>query len=170
MKDPAYLLLLLLLLASTILLQVLALVENQMVLLQESLSALWANVRSKRAASLGMAFVVQHQSVLGDEALAAELTEMRLRLLRGLRGDLNDSGLRLLLLLLDLLVRLLLRDLNRLLLGNLLLDNLRLRGLLVLLLLVDLDLLVLLVAVRWALQNLIDDFTVRGDDLNWHWG
>lgn len=93
-----------------------------------------------------MTFVVQHQSVLCDEALSAELTEVRFSLLLRWRRNLNDCGL---LDLLILLLLLLLRNLDCLLLDNLLF-NLRC-SLLIMLLLVDLNLLVLLISVRWTL-------------------
>jgi hypothetical protein len=129
----------------------LTLVEDKMVLLQEGLAAFGANVRPERATSFRMAFVMQSESVLGHEALAAELTEMRFRLLLRRRLNLDDGRL------LGLL-RLLLCNLNRWLLHHLLLDRGSLLSLLRLLRLVDLDLLVLL-RVRRTLENLIDDFT-----------
>lgn len=100
--------------------------------------------------------------MLGNEALPAELTEVCLRLLLRRRSDLYDL-LNLLCLLLVLL-----GNLDRWLLDNLLLD-LSLLLWLRLILLVDLNLLMLLVAVRWTLENLVDHFPVRCDDLNWHW-
>lgn len=136
--------------------------ENEMVLLQESFAALGTDVRSKRAASVWMTFVVQYQSVLRNEAFPTELTEVCLRLLLRRRSDLYDL-LNLLCLLL-----ILLGNLNCWLLNNLLLDLCLLLGL-GLSLLVDLNLLMLLVAVRWTLENLIDHFSIRCDDLNWHW-
>lgn len=100
--------------------------------------------------------------MLRHKALSTELTEVGLSFLLRWRSDLNNL-LNLLCLLLVLL-----GDLNCWLLDNLLLDlSLLLR--LWLRLLVNLNLLMLLIPVRWTLENLIDHFPVRGDDLNWHW-
>lgn len=108
-----------------------------MVLLQEGFAAFRTDVRSQRATPIRMALVVQHQAVLRHKALPAELAEVRFRLLLRRRRDLHDRRL------LHLLVLLLLRDLHGLLLHHLLLD-LRIRRLLRLLRLMDLNLLVLL--------------------------
>lgn len=154
--------LLLLLFTSSVLLQVLTLMKDEVILLQESFSALGTHVRAKCAASIWMPLVVEHKTVLSYETLSAELTEMGLGLLLRRRRNLNDRRLLVLILLL------LLCDLNRLLLDRLLL-NLSRALLLILVLMVDLDLLMLLVAMVWTLKNLIDDFTVRRDDLHWDW-
>lgn len=148
--------------------------ENEMVLLQKCLSALGTHVASERATAVGMALIVQHQAVLGNEALAAELTEMRFGFLLWRRCDLNDCGL---------LLRLLLGHLNGLLLNYLLLNlRRRVRDLLHLRLGLDLNLLRLLgvrlgldlnllimLGVRWTLKDLVHHLARRSNDLNWHW-
>lgn len=131
--------------------------ENEMVLLQECLSALGTHVASERATAVGMALIVQHQAVLGNEALAAELTEMRFGFLLWRRCDLNDRGLLLLLL------GLLLGHLNGLLLDYLLLNlrlglDLNLLRLLGVRLGLDLNLLIML-GVRWTLKDLVHHLT-----------
>lgn len=136
--------------------------ENEMVLLQKGFATLGADMGPECAASVWMTFVMQNQTVLRHEALSAELTEVCLRFLLRRRSDLYDL-LNLLCLLLILLC-----NLNRRLLYNLLLDLSLLLGL-CLSLLVNLNLLMLLISVRWTLENLIDHFSVRGNDLNWHW-
>jgi hypothetical protein len=98
----------------------LTLMKNEMVLLEEGLSALGANVRTKCAASVGMAFIVKHKAVLGHKALSAELAKVRFGLLLRRRRNLNDGGLLDLLLLLLGLLRLMLH-LNSLLLHEVLL-------------------------------------------------
>lgn len=133
-----------------------------MVLLQKGFATLGADMGPECAASIWMTFVMQNQTVLRHEAFSAELTEVSLRFLLRRRSDLYDL-LNLLCLLLILLC-----NLNRRLLNNLLLDLSLLLGL-CLSLLVNLNLLMLLIPVRWTLENLIDHFSVRGDDLNWHW-
>lgn len=132
----------LLLLVAAILLQVLSLMENEMILLQEGFAAFGADMGAERATAVWMTLVVQHQSVLGDEALATELTEMRFRFLLRWGRDLNDRRLLLLLLLCHL---------NCLLLDDLLLYLRSLLLVLILLRLVDLDLLMLLRGMRRTL-------------------
>lgn len=101
--------------------------------------------------------------MLSNEALSTELTEMCLRLLLRGRSDLHDSRLLILSLLL-----LLLRDLHCLLLNDLLFNlSVRLLGLRLLRLLMNLNLLMLRSVIR-TLQNLVDDFTARCNDLNWY--
>lgn len=131
-----------------VLLQMLTLVQHQVVLLEERLTAL-AHVRPHGAASVRVASVVQQQPVLGGEALAAVATVVGLGL--GLR---HHYGL---LVLLDLLL-----DLLGLLLLLLLLNHLNLVGLL-LLHLVVLNLLLLGWALR--LDGLLNHLAGGGDYL-----
>lgn len=81
--------------------QMLALMQHQMILLEERLST-FTNMGAHRAAAVWMSSIVLHEAVLGSESLAAAGTEMRFRLVGRRHGD-----HMLLLLLLDVLQMLL---------------------------------------------------------------
>lgn len=135
--------------APLVLLQMLALVKHEVVLLEEGLTAL-ADMGSYGAAAVRVASVVEEQTVLGGKALAAVATIVGLGFGLG-----YDDGLLVLNLLLDLLGLLLLLDhLNLLLVGLLLLLHL----------LVVLNLLLLL---GWALRldGLLNHLAGGGDYL-----
>lgn len=156
-------------------LHVLALVQHQVVLLEECSIALAADVRSNRAFAVGVTLVVQLQPMLSCESFITVLTEMRFRLRLVRLVVVMDNNLRLLslrLLMLLLLYLVLLYNLNGsdrrvlVLARHCSVDDWLLRHL-------DLSLrLVLLLEHGWRnALNLLDDLLTvcLCNDLNWNW-